>query len=231
MNTHTQHAQSFQPTKALLCLIAATLFWFLNALNKPGYTLNVEYPVRFVYNDSLFIPTSPLPKTVRVNVSSDGWGLLRHSWLPFRADPVNYLVKNPLQTTVINTSSLAAALTEHVKKLHVNYIVADTVDIHFDRRATKTIQLRADSLHISLAPRIIVSSVINLTPRTIQVEGPAKLVRGLPDTLLVKIPRKRIADNYDDEVQLNQLQHPLLHTSTDRVAVSFEVGELLSPVK
>ena len=212
-----------------MCLIAATLFWFLSALNKPGYTLNVEYPVRFVYNDSLFIPTTPLPKTVRVNVSSDGWGLLRHAWMPFRVDPVTYVIRDPLQASVINTSSLTAALAEHIKKLHVNYVVADKLDIRFDLRATKTIRLVADSLHINLAPRFVVTSVINLTPRTIQVDGPAKLVRGLPDTVLMKIPRKRIADNYDDEVPLTQLRHPLLHFSADRVAVSFEVGELLSP--
>ncbi|GAB3691160.1 hypothetical protein GCM10027592_08980 [Spirosoma flavus] len=229
MNTHTQNVRSFQPAKALLCVVAATLFWLLSALNKPGYTLNVEYPIRFVYNDSLYIPTSPLPRTVRVNVSSDGWGLLRHSWLPFRVDPINYVVEKPLQTTAINTASLAAAITEHVKKLHVNHVIADTMEISFDRRLTKTIQLRPDSLHINLAPRYVVSSVINLTPRTIQIEGPAKLVRGLPDTILVKIPRKRIADNYDDELPLISLRHPLLHSSTDRVAVSFEVGELLSP--
>lgn len=229
MNTHAPGAQSFQPSKALLCLLAAALFWLLSALNKPGYTLNVEYPLRLVYNDSLFIPTSPLPNTVRVNVSSDGWGLLRHSWLPFRTDPVTYTIKNPIQATVINTSTLTAALAEHIKKLHVNYVVSDRLDVHFDRRMTKTVYLKADSLHINLNSRFVVSSVINLTPRTIEVEGPAKLVRGLPDTLLVKIPRKRIADNYDEEVPLTQLRHPLLHTSADRVAISFEVGELLSP--
>ncbi len=229
MNT-AQNTRSFQPTKALLCLGAATLFWFLNALNKPGYTLNVEYPVRFVYDDSLFIPTSPLPHDVRVNVSSDGWGLLRHSWLPFRVDPVDYIVTDPLRATAINTASLTAALAEQVKKLHINYVVADTLAMSFDRHMTKTIRLVADSLHINLAPRYMVSSVINLTPGTIQVDGPAKLVRGLPDTLLVKIPRKRIVDNYDEEIPLNQLRHPLLRASADRVAVSFEVGELLSPL-
>lgn len=211
--------------------MAAALFWLLNALNKSGYTLNVEYPVHFVYNDSLYVPTSSLPRTVMVNVSSDGWGLLRHSWLPFRVEPVDYVVNNPLQASIINTSSLAAALAEQVKKVRVNYVVADTLDMRFDKRMTKTIRLVADSLHINLAPRFVVSSVINLTPRTIQVEGPAQLVRGLSDTILVRVPRKRIADNYDEELPLNQFRHPLLRTSADRVAVSFEVGELLSPTK
>ncbi|QHV98853.1 hypothetical protein GJR95_29305 [Spirosoma endbachense] len=229
MVTIPPNNRPFQPTKALLCLGAATLFWFLSALNKTGYTLNVEYPIRFVYNDSLFVPTKPLPRTVRVNVSGDGWGLLRHSWLQFRVDPIDYTVSNPLQASVINTSSLTAALAEHIKKLHVNYVIADTVEMGFDRRMTKTIRLIPDSLHIDLAPRYIVSSVINMTPRTIQVEGPERLVRGIADTLPVTIPGKRIADNYDNEVILNHFRHPLLRVSADRVTVSFEVGELLSP--
>ena len=206
------------------------MFWVLNALNKNGYTLNVEYPVRFVYNDSLFVPTIPLPRTVTVNVSSDGWGLLRHSWLPFRVDPIDYLVKDPIRASIINTAALTAALAEQVKKLRVNYVVADTLEMSFDRRTTKTIRLVPDSLHINLAPRYMVSSQINLTPRTIQITGPDRLVRGLSDTLLVKISRKRIADNYDEDIILNQFRHPLLRVSTDRVAVSFEVGELLSPL-
>ncbi|ADB42285.1 hypothetical protein [Spirosoma linguale] len=230
MNT-APNVRSFQPTKALLCIGAAALFWFLNALNKPGYTLTVEYPIRFVYDDSLFIPTSPLPHTVQVNVSSDGWGLLRHSWLPFRIEPVDYLIKDPLRATAINTSSLAAALAEQVKKLHVNYVVADTLALNFDRHISKTVRLLPDSLHMDMAPRFMVSSVINMTPRSIQIDGPAKLVKGLPDTIWVRIPRKRISDNYDEELPLNQLRHPLLHTSANRVAVSFEVGELLSPFK
>jgi len=227
--TSPQPTPPFLPVKALLCLGAAALFWFLNALNKNGYTLNVEYPVRFVYNDSLFVPTTPLPHTVTVNVSSDGWGLLRHSWLPFRVDPVDYVVQDPIRASIINTASLAATLAEQVKKLQVNYVVADTLEMGFDRRTSKTIQLVADSLHINLAPRYVVSSLINLTPRTIQVTGPDRLIRGLPDTLLVKIPRKRIADNYDEDILLNQIRHPLLRFSADRVSVSFEVGELLSP--
>ncbi|GAB3896584.1 hypothetical protein GCM10028825_42620 [Spirosoma agri] len=208
---------------------AAALFWFLSALNKTGYTINVEYPIRFVYNDSLFVPTKPLPRTVLVNVSGDGWGLLRHSWLPFRVDPIDYNVPNPLRASIINTSSLTAAFAEHIKKLHVNYVIADTVEMGFDRRMTKTIRLIPDSLHIDLAPRYIVSSVINMTPHTIVVEGPERLVRGISDTLSVSIPGKRIVDNYDNEVPLNHFHHPFLRVSADRVTVSFEVGELLSP--
>ena len=220
---------SFQLSKFLLCVGAAAVFWLLNALNKPGYTLNVEYPIHFIYNDSLYVPISPLPRTVTVNVSSDGWGLLRHAWQPFHHEPIDYVVNNPLQASIINTASLTAALADQVKRLRINYVVADTLDMEFDRRLTKTVRLAVDSTHLDLTPPYVLSSIINITPRTIAVEGPAQLVRGLPDTAWIRIPRKRIVSNYDEELPINQFRHPLLHSSANKAAVSFEVGELLSP--
>jgi hypothetical protein len=221
---------AFQMGKWLACLLAAGLFWVMNALNRDGYSLNVNYPVKFQYNDSLFIPTTALPRTVRVNVSGDGWGLLRLSWLPFRTNPVQYPVNNPMQASIINTSAMTAALADQVKSLKVNYVVADTLEMGFDRRMTKIIRLIPDSTHINLLPRFVVSSVINMTPSMLTVEGPARLVRGFADTLVVRIPGLRIADNYDEELPLNAYKHPLVKRSHEKVFVSFEVAELLSPI-
>ncbi len=226
-----QTPYSFQPGKLLVCLLAAALFWLMNALNKPNYSLNVDYPVRFVYNDSLFVPTTALPRSVRVNMSGNGWQLLGLSWLSFQNEPVEYSVKNPLQASVLNTSAMAAALSERVKRLHINYVVADTVELGFDQRIHKTIQLVADSTHINLAPRFVVSSRINLTPATLLVEGPARLVKGFPDTIRIKIPGKRISGNFDEELPVLGFKHPQVKTNIDKVFVSFEVAELLSPIK
>jgi hypothetical protein len=221
--------RSFQPSKWLICVLAAGLFWLLNALNKEDYSVNVEYPIQFQFDDAQYVATTALPRTVRVNVSGDGWNLLRLSWLPFRTEPVSYEVRNPMQASIINTSAMTAALAEQIKSLRVNYVVADTLEMNFDRRTTKTIRLVADSSHIDLLPRYVVSSVINLTPATITVQGPARLLRGFSDTMLVKIPGKRIADNYDEELPLTAFRHPLVQRSSDKVFVSFEVAELLSP--
>ena len=201
----------------------------MNALNKEGYSLNVAYPVHFQFNEAAYIPTTVLPRTVRVNISGDGWNLLRVSWLPFRTEPVNYQVKNPMRASIINTAAMTAALSEQVKSLKVNYVVADTLEMSFDRRITKTIRLFPDSAHIDVLPRYVVSSFINLTPATITLQGPARLLRGFSDTMLVKIPGRKIGANYDEELPITAFRHPLIQRSSDKVFVSFEVGELLSP--
>ncbi len=226
--TPSAQSKSFQPAKLILCLLAASLFWLLNALNKTGYSRNVKYPIQFVYDDSLYIPTAPLPQTITLNLVGSGWYLFGQAFLPFQNEPIKYVVNNPLRAKSINTSVLAEALDEQAKNLRVNYIVADTFELGFDRRTIKTIHLVADSLHLNMAPRHVVTSLINITPNTLTVEGPAKLLRGVSDTLVVRIPGQRISQNYDEELSINHFKHPLLKVSTEKVFVSFEVGELLS---
>ncbi|GAA4470667.1 hypothetical protein GCM10023189_59750 [Nibrella saemangeumensis] len=211
-------------------MLAAALFWMMNSLNRDYYSLNVEYPIRFIYDDSLYIPVSPLPQTITVNVSGVGWELLGHSLLPLQAKPVDYYVRNPLRASAINTSSLTAAFADQIKDVRVNYVLADTLEVAFDRRMIKSVRIIADSARIDMAPQFVITSVINITPSHIQVGGPERLVSGLPDTVRLQIPRKRISDNYDEEIPILAFQHPQLRTSTNRVFVSFEVAELLSPL-
>ncbi|GAB3260040.1 hypothetical protein GCM10027347_24070 [Larkinella harenae] len=214
----------------LLCLLAAAVIWLLNALNKNSYTVSVQYPIEFVYNQDLFVPTSPLPKTISVNITGNGWKLFRQSWLPFRSSPIRYPVNKPLQTKFINTASLAESLTDHAKDVRINFVAGDTLALNFDRLAAQEVPVVVDSANIDLADRMVVSSLINVSPRTIRFEGPARLLRAVPDTIKVKIPARRLALSYDEELKLPIPRHPLIRASADQVAVSFEVAELLQPL-
>ncbi|GAB3314009.1 hypothetical protein GCM10027299_01630 [Larkinella ripae] len=213
-----------------MCLLAAAVIWLLNALNKNNYTVSVQYPIEFVYNQKLYVPTSPLPKTVTVSISGNGWKLFRKSWLPFRSQPIHYPVNRPLQTRFINTASLAALLTDHAKDVRVNFVAGDTLELNFDRLAAQDVPVIVDSAGIDLAEQMVVSSLINVSPRTIRFEGPARLLRAMPDTINVKIPARRLALSYDEELRLPIPRHPLIRASADQVLVSFEVAELLQPL-
>lgn len=214
----------------LLCLLAAGIIWLLNALNKDNYTVNVQYPVEFLYDTKAYVPTSPLPKTITVSITGNGWNLLRRSWLPFQSKPIRYQIVNPLQTKAINTTSLAASLSGQVKDIRINFIAADTLALGFDRLAAQEVPVVVDSVGIDLANRMVVSSLINVNPRSVRFEGPARLLRAMPDTIKVKIPARRLASNYDEQLLLNLPRHPLVRVSADRVLVSFEVAELLQPL-
>jgi hypothetical protein len=45
--------------------------------------------------------------------------------------------------------------------------------------------------------------------------------------ILVKVPTRRLQENYDDEVSLPLPKNALIKANKDRVTVSFEVAELL----
>lgn len=211
-------------------MLAAAFFWLMTALNKDNYTLRLEYPIRFNYNESLFIPVQPLPNTVSVNVSGLGWNLLRKSWLSFVEKPLEYTITNPLSANEINSTSLAAQIDEHLPDLKVNYVVADTFELNFERRATRIIPLRVDSLNIDLRSGYVISSLINLSPSLISVEGPASLIRDYPDTILVPIPAKKIQNNFDEIIPLNVPYLPMVEISHSSVFVSFEVARILRPI-
>ncbi|AYQ33139.1 hypothetical protein [Runella sp. SP2] len=210
----------------ILSLVAATIIWLFNELNKDGYTLRVPYPVKISYNDSLYISIHPLPRSANAIIKGSGWTLLRKS-IAFTVPPVTYVIENPLATNSINTSALAAAMNEQVKDVDITHVELDKNRVDFEERVVKTSILKVDSLGLNLFPKFVVSSLINLRPNKVTFEGPASLVNDIADTLIVKVPAKKIRGNYDEELPIRYPQSPLLKTSAERVFVSFEVAEFL----
>ncbi|MFN8343541.1 MAG: hypothetical protein U0X91_00970 [Spirosomataceae bacterium] len=213
----------------IFSLIAATVIWLFNELNKEGYTQQVQYPINLTYNDSLYIPTTPLPTSASVTLTGSGWSLLRKS-LPFTVKPIDYPMTNPLGMTTINTGTLASIMSERVKDVKISHIVLENTGVDFEERMVKTSVLKIDSSGIDLFPKFVVSSIINLRPNTVTFDGPASLVTDIPDTIMVRVPAKKIRGNYDEELPIRYPQSPLLKAGTERVFVSFEVAEFLGTI-
>ena len=209
-----------------VCLLAAILFWVMNALNKEGYSQKISFPLRFSYNDSLYIPTQPLPEKILVNVSGNGWSLLRKAFA-FDVRPINYSVAKPLKTKLLNTGSLTDSLSEYIKGVTINYVVADRFELEFDRKISKQFTIKADSSNISLKNRYVITSLINVSPRTITLEGPQSVLDDMGNTILVKVPTQRLQENFDEEIKLSFTKNSLIKSNKDRVTISFEVAELL----
>jgi YbbR domain-containing protein len=209
-----------------ISLLAAIIFWIMNALNKDGYSQKMSFPLQFSYNDSLYIPTQPLPEKISVNVSGNGWNLLRKAFA-LDITPVKYSIEKPLKTKYLNTGSLTDSLSDYIKDVKVNYVVADRFDLEFDRKISKEFIVRVDSTSIPLKERYVISSLINVNPRKVVLEGPESTLENMGNTIYVKVPGKRLQDNFDDEIKLPIPPNSLIKPNKDRVAVSFEVSELL----
>ena len=210
----------------VLCFLTASVFWLFNSLNKPGYSTHIDYPLEIKYDDSLYISTTPLPQKLSINLSSTGWELLKYTLLS-NITPIVYEIHNPLKVNRLDNDFLLESLTLNLKKSKLNYVIADTTILNFERKQTKKIVLKVDSLGINLEKNFVVSSLINISPSTVLVEGPASIINEYPDTILLKIPSKKLAINFDDRVSINLPKNSLVKVNTEKILVSFEVAELL----
>ena len=209
-----------------ICLLAAIIFWIMNALNKDGYSQKISFPLQFSYNDSLYIPTQPLPEKISVNVSGNGWNLLRKAFA-LDITPIKYSISKPLKTKLLNTGSLTDSLSEYIKDVKINYVVADRFELEFDRKVSKQFIVKVDSSNISLKNSYVITSLINVNPKTIILIGPESVLDEMGSTILVKVPTRRLQENFDDEITLSLPKNSLIKANKDRVVVSFEVAELL----
>lgn len=210
----------------VLCFLAAFVIWLLNSLNKSGYSAKINYPLTIKYNDSLYISTKPLPKQLNVSMSSTGWDLLKYN-LFSNATPLVYEIDNPLKINRLDNASLLESLTNLLQRPKLNYILADTTTLHFERRQKKTVKLKVDSLGIDLQKNFVVSSLINISPNEIVLDGPESALREYEKVIYLKVPAKRLATNFDDKVIITLPPNTFVKSNVEKVLVSFEVAELL----
>jgi hypothetical protein len=211
---------------AIFCVLAAAIFWLFNALNKDGYSTKVAYPLEIKYDDSLYIPTSVLPKKINVNLSSTGWNLLRDN-LPFRVEPLVYEIANPLIIKTLSLVSLKNLLVSQLKYAKVNDIETELLLLSFERKITKIVVLKIDSLGVDLQKNFVVSSPINVSPATMTLEGAESILKNYKDTLFLTIPAKKLAVNFDEKINIDLPKHPFVKASIEKTMVSFEIAELL----
>jgi YbbR domain-containing protein len=198
----------------------------MNKLSKNDYSMEVSIPLEVRYNDSLFVPVSPLPNHVRAVVRSTGWQLLRRSFavtstalvLPITAADSSFFA---------NESSVNLSISQQLPDLKIDRIWADSLYFHFEQKRSKQVKIRIDSTAIDLLPTYLISSFINITPAQVTVSGPRSVVEKTKE-IVVKVPNKKIKDNYDEELTLPALVS--LKYNTNKVFVSFEVGQLLRDI-
>lgn len=211
----------------IFCFLAATVFWLMNALNKNGHTTTINYPIEFLYNEAQYIPITPLPKQIQVNISSTGWDLLKNNF-SFDTSPIQYKIENPLSIRQINTTSLKELISAKLTRGKLNFIESDTLFLNFDKRIIRKVAIKVDSANIDLEKKYVVASLINITPNEVVLEGPESLLKTYPNEIILKIPAKRLATNFDDKLLLEIPQNNLIKANTKQAKISFEVAELIN---
>lgn len=208
----------------IISLIGATTFWFFNALNK-NYDANIDYPVEFTFSRDSNVVMVPLPSSVRLNVSSGGWNLLRKT-LWFNVPPIEISLDQPASTKYIDRGQLFPIVVNQMSELKVNHIVSDSLRLAIEPRSSKVVALRLDPDAIPLEDDYRVVSTISIIPDSIRIIGPSSFIDTLRDQYPLVLNLQGIDESVNEEILLN-FPNGLIQSQPPQVNIAFDVEQFL----
>jgi len=209
----------------VLCLFAATIFWFFNALNK-NHSANISFPLAFEFNQENYIPVKALPGHVRMNVSGIGWDLFRKS-SGLKVPPLIVPLERPSDVKKIVGSTLPALFSSQLTGLQINFVITDTLLIDIDERVRRKVNIRVDSLDKYIHPDYGVVSDVSVKPDTVWLDGPRKVVNALENVIILELPKKNIDKDFNEEVEIIFKKNELVKRQPPLIEVSFKIEKLM----
>lgn len=207
----------------VLCILAATIFWFLNSLNE-NYTSNVNFPLTFDYNTEQYIPVEPLPDRLSVNVTGMGWDLFRRS-AGFKMPPLVIPLERPSAVKKIVGTTLPALISGQLEGLHINFIVNDTIYLDIEEKNKLRVFVSIDSIEQYIRSGYGITSAVTIAPDSILVEGPESVIREMTEPFNLVLDQRNIDDDFEEEVEV--LPGDRVKTTPSKVYVSFSVEEFV----
>ncbi len=206
-----------------LCFFAALVFWLFSSLNKT-HTSNINFPLEFVYDANRYVPVS-LPDQVNLNVSGNGWELLRKS-IGYRLPVLSISLDKPIEVKKIPGSTLLPLVSGQLGSLQINYLVGDTLSLQIDLKDSHKFKLVADLSKISYKEGFGRISPIVILPDSVEVTGPKSVLHNFPDTVVLTLSENKLNQNFREELEVVVPNDELVKRDPPVAEVRFEVGEV-----
>ncbi len=207
-----------------LCFFAASVFWIFNALNN-NYAANLRFPLQFEFDHTKYIAVEPLPATLTLNVSGNGWEIFRES-LGFKIPSISLPLERPTDTHKIAAASISPIVASQIGTLQVNFIVTDTLRLEIETKIIRKLNLKADLSELSFNEDFGQTSPIVLLPDSVVLEGPKSILESMQDTIFLKVKGTDINSNYRENVEVVVPHSELISRNPPVTEVMFEVGSM-----
>ena len=208
----------------VLCILAATTFWILNALNKDNYSTIVDYPLEWEFDQERYLPVKPLPKSVQIQISGNGWDLLR-KYFNLNEPPYKITLADPSSMEHILTSELKRPLGEFLTPTQLIGFLEDSVKFKIDRIETRNLKPMLDSASFTLAKNAVIEGEIKFDPETIKITGPTSILDIFDGKFPINLNQSRIDEDFQEEVPLTIEKNlaEVISLNLDKINVSFTV--------
>jgi hypothetical protein len=210
----------------VLCIFAATIFWFFNALNKT-YTTNINFPLAFEYDNENFVPVELLPQYIRLNVTGNGWDLFKRS-TGVKLDPLEFPLERPSEVKKIVARELPRVFSNQLTGLQINYVLSDTLYLDLEPKAGRWLKLTVDSIENNLKAGYGLASEIAVIPDSTFVVGPERIINKLNEPIFLKILQRGIDEHYIESVEVSLPFQEVITREPAAVSVMFNVEEMIT---
>lgn len=204
------------------CVFLAFIFWLITKLS---YVYQDVATVKLVYEmpeDKAF--TYPPVQELEVTVRGTGWELLS---LAFgNTDRVLTIPVAQNDTRVVMTSSWNARIARVLSEIPPLNVQPETIRLQTEPLARKTVPIVLDQ-QTKLAPLHKLVDSIQITPKTVEITGPASVVRTIQEwKTMILFPSKPI--DKDLNMALSLVNHPNsnLKFSVEKVQCTAKVEEI-----
>ncbi len=194
----------------MVCLLIATVLWFLNALSK-DYSTVVSYPVKFVNPPKNQFVSNQLPQKLEFKVEAHGFTLLRHKLSLSFSPIVLNLTTLTKQNKLVNgeysilTSALINRISDQIsKEISIEEINPEVFTIVLDSLKTKTVTVEPN-VKLLFKPQFNLKEPIGIVPKQVTVTGPASII----DSIQILKTEEKTFDKLEmDEEKVVSVIHP-----------------------
>ena len=208
----------------VLCISAATTFWILNALNKDNYNTIVDYPIQWEFDSENFVPVRPLPESIQIQISGNGWDLLQ-KYFNLNEPPFSIILAEPSSRNFILTSELKRPLGEFITPTQLEGLLEDTIHFQIDKIITQSLTPVLDTTGYSLAKNIEIDGDVSFLPKKITLKGPSSILESYDGKFPVQLNESKIDSRFSKKValSLNKNLEELIQLEQLEIEVNFEI--------
>ncbi|SDC98682.1 hypothetical protein SAMN04488104_101148 [Algoriphagus faecimaris] len=186
----------------VLCVAAATTFWILNALNKDDYTTIVDFPIEFNYDQENFMAIKPLPESVPIEISGNGWDLLR-KYFNINNTAFTIELDRPDNSNHLLTADLKRTFSEFISPTQLISMVDDSIHYSIEPLITAKLTPVLDSASYTLAKNRRLVAPPTFEPSEISLRGPKSLVELFDGNFPIKLDENRLDNSISKMVELS----------------------------
>jgi YbbR domain-containing protein len=182
----------------------------------------ISYPIEFVFEEDSVVVMDPLPKVVKIDVTSGGWNLFRRTLL-LSVEPFQVELDNPSEVLFLTRSFLMPIIADQLEGLTINYVVSDTLPVNIERKVSKMVTLKVDSINLPLASRYRLTTSIDIDPPQVALIGPESIINSFENEYYIMPDIGRINEDVVEQVDIPVPFENIMSSNPEIVKVSFDV--------